>query len=31
VHEKRDQFRHELQEAARSQGLDESRAIRPKK
>lgn len=31
VHEKRDQFRNELQEAARSQGLDESRAIRPKK
>lgn len=30
VHEKRDEFRHELQEAARAQGLNESRAIRPK-
>lgn len=30
VHEKRDEFRHELQEAARAQGLSESRAIRPK-
>lgn len=31
VHEKRDEFRHELQEAARDQGLDNSRAIRPKR
>lgn len=30
VHEKRDEFRHELQEAARAQGLRDSHAIRPK-
>jgi CPA2 family monovalent cation:H+ antiporter-2 len=30
VHEKRDEFRHELQEAARAQGLGQSRGIRPK-
>jgi CPA2 family monovalent cation:H+ antiporter-2 len=30
VHEKRDEFRHELQEAARAQGLGQSHAIRPK-
>lgn len=31
VHEKRDQFRHELQEAARAQGARQSRGIRPKR
>jgi len=30
VHEKRDEFRHELQEAARQQGISQSHAIRPK-
>ena len=30
VHEKRDEFRHELQEAARAQGRKDSHAIRPK-
>lgn len=31
VHEKRDEFRHELQEAARAQGARDSRGIRPKR
>ena len=31
VHEMRDEFRHELQEAARAQGLRESHGIKPKK
>jgi CPA2 family monovalent cation:H+ antiporter-2 len=31
VHEKRDEFRHELQEAARAQGLGQSHGIRPKR
>jgi CPA2 family monovalent cation:H+ antiporter-2 len=31
VHEKRDEFRHQLQEAARKAGLEETRSITPKK
>jgi CPA2 family monovalent cation:H+ antiporter-2 len=30
IHEKRDEFRHALQEAARTVGLEQSRAFRPK-
>jgi len=30
IHEKRDEFRHDLQEAARNVGLEETRAFRPK-